>query len=80
MAGEREMLRVRAADPGRPVHIVDGDGHALRRQVIKVGGVERDLSKIGAAVQEVPNLRYYRQRIAAGDLVLVPTADKADKE
>jgi hypothetical protein len=58
------MLRVRAAHPDRPVPIP-----GVKRQLGEDG---RDVHVIRSdAVVEVESTRYYRRRIAAGDLVLV---------
>lgn len=57
-------LRVRAAHPDRPVF-----QPGMRRTIADDG---REMSAIYAdQVVEVPNERFYRRRIAVGDLVLV---------
>lgn len=57
-----EMLRVKAGNNG-PVHREGG----LR----EVDAQGRDLLTIGEQPVQVPNTRYYRRRIAMGDLLVV---------
>jgi hypothetical protein len=55
---------VKAADPSRPVFLIG------RKRELDADG--RDLHVIRDTPVEVPDVRYYRRRIEAGDLVLVP--------
>lgn len=64
-----ETLRVRAANPEQPVHMVDAGGHhAMPRRLDEAG---RDVNVIRDEPVTVPNVLYYRKRLASGELVLV---------
>lgn len=54
-------LKVRAADPAKPVPIA-----GVKREVDADG---RDKHVIRSEWMDVPNTRYFRKRIQAGDLV-----------
>lgn len=62
-----ETIRVKAADPKKPVFLP-----GQRRRLNAEG---REISVIQDELLEVPNERYYRRRIEAGDLIAVDDTD-----
>lgn len=61
------MLKVKAADPKKPVFL-PGQKRRLSADGREIGVIQDELL-------EVPNERYYRRRIEAGDLILIDDTD-----